>query len=153
MPFISKIEARAYARATEIVERIETAVSNIFPKKIRPKISMQTTTAEGQSGNSILIVSGLIEGRENCDAILDFILGEMRLESQRALRRSIDLRLDDNCVFFLRIDKQAAYLGELKLTDNADVISIRFHFRNYPRSRREEVIQMIEDRLQVAGER
>lgn len=153
MPFISKIEARAYVRATEIIERVVTAVSNIFPVEARPIISITISSAEGQVGDSISIVSVLLEGRENCEAVFDFILKEMKIEGQKALKRSIELRLDDDCVFFLRIDKQVAYLEEVKITDKTDIISARFHFRDYPRCKRDDVIKMIESRLQIAGEK
>ena len=153
MPFISKIEARAYARATEILERVETAVLNLFPELMRPLISMKISSAEGQSGDVISIVSSELEGKENCQTTFDFVLSEMKRESQRALRRSIDLRLDNDCVLFLRIDKQAAYLGEVELTDKSDVISVRFHFRDYPRCKRNDATQIIENQLQIAGER
>lgn len=152
MPFISKIEARAYARATEIFERVSKAVLHIFPEDIRSNVSMTTSSAEGQAGDSIFIITGLLEGEERCEAVFNFILREMGIESKRALKRSIELRLDEGCVFFLRIDKQTAYLGEVKLTDRADVISVRFHFRDYPRCRRNDVLQMIESRLQPAEE-
>ena len=153
MPFISKIEARAYARATEILERVETAVLNLFPELMRPLISMKISSAEGQSGDVISIVSSELEGKENCQTTFNFVLSKMKRESQRALRRSIDLRLDNDCVLFLRIDKQAAYLGEVELTDKSDVISVRFHFRDYPRCKRNDATQIIENQLQIAGER
>jgi RNA binding exosome subunit len=153
MPFISKIEARAYARATEILERVETAVLNLFPELMRPLISMKISSAEGQSGDVISIVSSELEEKENCQTTFNFVLSKMKRESQRALRRSIDLRLDNDCVLFLRIDKQAAYLGEVELTDKSDVISVRFHFRDYPRCKRNDATQIIENQLQIAGER
>ena len=153
MPFISKIEARAYARATEILERVETAVSTIFPEELRSSISMTTTSVEGQSGDTISIVSGVLGTKELCERVFEFILGEIKTEGRRTLERSIDLRLDKNCVFFMRFDKQAAFLGDLKIDNEVDIISVRVFFRDYPRCKREDTVQMIERYLQDAGDR
>ena len=153
MPFISKIEARAYARATEILERVETAVSTIFPEELRSSISMTTTSVEGQSGDTISIVRGVFETKELCERAFEFILREIKEEGRRALERSTDLRLDKNCVFFLRIDKQAALLGKLKMDNDVDIISVRVYFRDYPRCKREDTIQLIERYIEDAGER
>ena len=151
MPFISKIEARAYARATELLERVETAVSNVFPEDIRVSVSLEVEKVEGQAGDSILIVKGLLENRASCEKVIDFILREIDINGRRALNRSIDLRLDDDSVFFLRLDKQAAFLGKLEITDRADIISVRVHFRDYPRCKKEEAKQMIESLILDAG--
>ena len=80
-----------------------------------------------------------------------FILREIDINGRRALNRSIDLRLDDDSVFFLRLDKQAAFLGKLEITDRADIISVRVHFRDYPRCKKEEAKQMIESLILDAG--
>ncbi len=153
MPFISKIEARAYARATEVLKRVETALIQIFPEKFRSSISIETTFVEGQAGDVISIVRGTLENKEQCKDVFDSILKDLKTEGRRALERSIDLRLDENCVFFLRIDKQAAFLGTLKMNNEVDVISIRIYFRDYPRCKRKDAIQMIKYHIQEVGER
>ena len=153
MPFISKIEARAYARATEIPERVEAAVTRIFPEELRPGVSIEKTSVEGQAGDTISVIRGSLENKEHCETTFDFILREIKTEDRRALERSTDIRIDENCVFFMRIDKQVAYLGNLTMNNEVDVVSIRIHFRDYPRCKREDAIQMIEHHIQNAGER
>jgi len=151
MPFVNKIEARAFARATEISERVTASIQSIFPEYLRQKLVISKTKAEGQAGDAIIIITAVLEGQDDCEPVLRYIFEQMDSSSRRAIARSFDIRLDDDCVFFLRIDKQAAFLGNMKMTDETDVISARFRFKQYPRCKREEVILMIENHLQAAG--
>jgi RNA binding exosome subunit len=152
MPFIRKIEARAYARATEISERVSTAIQGIFPENVRQNVSISEEWAEGQSGDSISIISGLLENRTECEHSFDFMLKQMEKKDLRAIQRSLDLRLSDHCVLFLRIDKQGAFLGKIRLANTADVISTKIYFRDSPRCKKADAIVLIVKRLQDAEE-
>jgi RNA binding exosome subunit len=147
MPFIHKIEARVYSRATEIIDRVTTAILNLFPEDVRKNVSITQEKVEGQSGDDICILSGLLKVQDACELTFDFILNNMEKKDRRTLKRSLDLRLSDNCVFFLRIDKQGAYLEKIRLANNADVIRARFYFRDSPRCKKEDAMLLIEQRL------
>ena len=100
MPFIRKIEARAYSRATEISDRVSTAICGIFPEDVRQNVSFSEEMVEGQSGDSISIVTGLLDNRNECEISLDYMLKQMEKKDRRAIKRTLDLRLNNNCVFF-----------------------------------------------------
>lgn len=151
MPFVNKIEARAYARATEVLERVALSVQSVFPESLRQKLVMSKSKAEGQAGDAIIVITATLEGQENCEPVIDYVFEQMDSQSRRAVERSLDIRLDDDCIFFLRIDKQAAFLGIMKIAGESDLISARFHFKHYPRCKREEVLLLIENRLRSAG--
>jgi RNA binding exosome subunit len=148
MPFIRKIEARVYARATEITDRVATAVLNIFPEEVRKNVSISEEKAEGQSGDTISILSGELIDTEECEITFDFILNHMDKKDRRTVMRSLDLRINDNCVFFLRIDKQGAFLGKIRMTNNTDTIQVRFYFRDSPRCKKKDAMLFIERHLQ-----
>jgi RNA binding exosome subunit len=105
---------------------------------------------EGQSGDSISIITGTLDKRDECEPSFDFILKQMEKKDRRALKRTLDLRLNNNCVFFLRIDKQGAFLGKIRLADNADVIRSRIYFSDSPRCKKKDAISLIEKRLRDA---
>ena len=148
MPFIRKIEARAYARVTEITERVTDAVLNVFPEDLRQNVLVTEERAEGQSGDKIFIITGVLDNSEECDRTFSFILNSMKKSDHGTIKRSLDLRLDDNCVFFLRIDKQGAFLGKIRLADNADVIRAQIYSKDSPKCKPEDAIHLIEQRLQ-----
>ncbi len=56
----------------------------------------------------------------------------------------IDRRIDDDCVFYLRLDKQKAVQGEYKVAHHGDVISITGKVASHPAKKEIAVKNMIE---------
>lgn len=73
----------------------------------------------------------LPRGRSLRDA-LDRILA---LEDAPRLLAEQDRRTDDDGVFYVRVDKQAAFLGELALTDGEDCVQVRLKVECHPSTR------------------
>ena len=145
--FIDRIEARAYSRVTEIPERVESAILNIFPKDVRDRIRIERTVTEGHARNTITVISGFLNHKRSCEDTLTTLLSTLTQNERKELTRNLSQRLDDKCIFFLRIDKQAAYLERMKLATGLDVISIRIHIRQYPRCVRKNAEEFIRSRL------
>jgi RNA binding exosome subunit len=93
------------------------------------------------------VISGLLRHKRSCEDTLTTILSSISQNERKELTRTLSQRLDDKCVFFLRIDKQAAYLERVKLANGPDVISIRIHIRQYPRCVREDAEEFLRSRL------
>jgi hypothetical protein len=151
--FVGKIEARAYSRATEIADRVRSAIYNLFPEDVKSALKTTTTQAEGHSGDRILVINSTLERKKMCDRVLTHIIDALTDAERQIIETSLDDRLDDQCTLFLRIDKQAAFLEQLRLTNEPDVILLRIHLRDYPRCQREDARDMILDRLRSAGGR
>ncbi len=147
MVFIETIEARAYSRATEVVARVQQAVMTLFPDDVRARISHQTTKTEGHSQNPITVLSAVLKGSNDCDHTISYLLKRISSEEAKVILESLDQRLDETCTLFLRIDKQEAYLGRVRLAIGPDVINIQFHIRNYPRCTADDVRHFIGDIL------
>jgi len=151
MSFVAKVETRAYSRATEVSDKVVTAILNLYPEKFRELVELESTNVEGQSGDEILIVGSMLKHKKGCETTLDYILGKLEERDRRRLSNSLTRRIDRNCIFFIRIDKQRAFLDEIVLENGPDVIIVKIHIRQYPRCRQEEVIAMVEDRLRKTG--
>ena len=151
MSFVAKIEARAYSRATEVSDKVVAAILNLYPEKFRELLELESTKVEGQSGDEILIFGSKLKDKEGCETTLDYILGKLEEGDRRRLSYSLTRRIDSNCLFFIRIDKQAAFLDEIVLEKGPDVIIVKIHIRQYPRCRQEDVMKMLEDRLRATG--
>lgn len=151
MTFVTKIKARAYSRATELPERVESAILNLIPEDFRKDVDVSTTDVEGHSGDDRQIVVVQLKKKPWCEATLDYIFSGFDDRDRRRVQNSLLRRLNVNCLFFLRIDKQAAFLGKIALADGPDVISVRIDIKQYPKCRQEDAIAMLENRLQAAG--
>ncbi|MFW9961945.1 MAG: RNA-binding domain-containing protein [Candidatus Sifarchaeia archaeon] len=151
MSFVAIIETRAFSRATEVPDRVVTAILNLYPEKYRHLLEFDSTKVEGHSGNEILIIESFLRDKAGCDAALSYIFGKLDERDRSRLLNSLERRLDEHCLFFIRIDKQAAFLNNLALAKGPDVISVQVHIRQYPRCKQEDAVRMLEDRLLKAG--
>lgn len=150
--FIGKIEARAHCRSTEIKERVVSAVLALIPESFREDQAVSVTRTEGQAGDLILVVEMLVEKQKICAQILDYLFDQLSSSNRIWIVNSLEERLDERCTLFLRIDKQAAFLGRIEIATGPDVISLHIHIRDYPRCERENAREMIEKHL-LAGEK
>jgi len=151
MSFIAKIEARAYSRATEILDRVLEAILNLYPEDLRELVVFESTKVEGQSGDDILIVVSKLENEPGSEATLDYLFKRLEVRDRRSLGNSLNRRIDQNCIFFVRIDKQAAFMDNIELAKGPDVISIQIHIRKYPKCRQNDAIAMLKERIREAG--
>jgi len=150
MSYFARVEARAYSRATEIVERVNAAVLNVFPEELRSKVQMTSTRTEGYNQIPIVVIAATTEDKPSSETTADYLLRTLSSTDRETLLSTIRQRLDDRCVLFIRLDKQAAYLGRLQLATESDVISIQLHIRQYPRCIQEKAITFIQERLAAA---
>ncbi len=151
MTFVAKIAARAYSRATELQERVQSAILNLFPEEFRKDVELNTSDVEGHSGDDMQIVVAKLKKKIWCESTLDHIFSSFDNRDRRRVQNSLMRRLNVNCLFFLRIDKQAAFLGRIALADGPDVISVRIDIKQFPKCRQEDAMTMLENRLQAAG--
>lgn len=147
--FVNRFEARAHSRATEVIERVQTAVLNLFPESVQESVQIAIETTEGHRQTRIDVLSAVLEDKVACDSTLSFVI-EMLSETDRlAIIRSLPLRLDDQCILFLRIDKQESFLGRIQLAKDPDVISVKMHLKQYPRCKPLDVETFLVERFQL----
>jgi RNA-binding protein len=152
MSYFAKVEARAFSRATEIVERVNAAVLNIFPEDLHNKVQVTITATEGYNQIPIIVIAARTGDKTSSEAAGNYLLRALSPNDREALMATIRQRLDDRCILFIRLDKQAAYLGHLQLATEPDVISAQVHIRQYPRCNQEKAITFIQERLATAEE-
>jgi hypothetical protein len=145
MPFIERIEVRAYSRATEVSSRVQEALFRIFPQDVHEHLVVTVTKTEGHNQNPIDVLSAVLEGKKNCARAFAHILEQLSPDNVSHLIDTLEQRLDDGCRLFIRLDKQEAYLGRLQLAQGPDVASVQIHMREYPKCSAVDVRQYIAD--------
>ena len=126
------IRLRAFVYATEDREKVIQAMNNLVEGE--PKISH----AEGAYGDPIEILE--ISGKR--DRIAKDIISKMPDAERKALLETLESRTDDDSIFHFRIDKQEAYLGNIRLGSGGDVIGVEMKMESYPSSRERAVENM-----------
>ena len=116
------IDLRTFCYATEDEKRVEDALRAFLPEEFELD-RMENT---GHHGDRIVVLSARVETADEMRYILDRLA---ELDEIDRILEELDERVDDNCSFFLRLDKQAAFKDEIALGDG---ITLRAKVEAYP---------------------
>lgn len=89
---------------------------------------LSVTRTEGHHANPIDIVVATVHEE---DKIIGFFR-KLEREDLEELRRTMAMRLDEACNMFIKLDKQSAFAGAVRLGTGDDVISVRVKIRAFP---------------------
>ena len=131
------VDLRAFCYATEDERRVAAALRTFLPDDA----DLERQETEGHNGDRILVLSVRLERADEVRHVLSR-LAEM--DDLDGLLDELDGRIDDNCAFFLGLDKQAAYGGDVGLGDG---LMLRGKVEAYP-AERERAIETAETALE-----
>lgn len=142
---IHHIMIRAFAHATEDSYRVEKALRLLVPEDR----AIEIYRTEGHFGNPITIFTAKIEGRRQCRRFMDILKSGLSASELTMLKDQANQRIDDSCNFYIKLDKQSAYGGAVRLAQIEDAISIRIKIETYP-AKRENAIKTMRSLLNDA---
>lgn len=115
------IEISALAHSTEVVSRVKEAMLNLVPQHLRAHAKVGETLLTGHYGNPIRRLQLRLEvGAEECAR---YIASRLSDADKRVLTATLDLRLHKSTLY-IKLSKQDAYLGEVKLYEGDDSIKV-----------------------------
>jgi RNA-binding protein len=132
---IAYIDVRLSAHATEDQEKVLQAFKNILPEGSEDKIVLEKKRLTGHHGNEITLIETKIRDKHIAQEIFEKLSQEMNILDKEALGKEFSEHLERGNIY-LRLDKQAAFLEEIKL-GQIDPIHLRIHFKN---SNPEEIV-------------
>ena len=116
------IDLRTFCYATEDEKRVEAAIRAFLPEEF----ALDRMENTGHHGDRIVVLSARVENADDMRHILDRLA---ELDDIDRVMDELDERVDDNCSFFMRLDKQAAFQDEIRLGDG---ITLRAKVEAYP---------------------
>ncbi|WP_066416258.1 RNA-binding protein [Halorubrum aethiopicum] len=116
------VDLRAFSYATEDEKRVEEALRSLLPEGAE----LDRVENVGHHGDRIVVLSARIERADGMRHVLDRIA---ELDDLDRVLAELDQRVDDNCALFMRLDKQAAFRGEIELGPG---ITVRAKVEAYP---------------------
>ncbi len=140
---IANLAFRTFAHATEDPNRVEQAL-----KFVSGAEEIQKSNSTGYHGNPIIVMEVRVTDAKSIKALFR----SLSRDDLSKLLDSLDLRLDEESFFFLRLGKQEAFLRQFKMTEGEDVIAIRGKVKSYPQSR-ENAMEVMKKYLQSEVER
>lgn len=123
------VDLRAFCYATEDDQRVEAALRTFLPEGVE----LDRAASAGHHGDRILVVSARVERADEMRHVLDRLA---ELDDIDSVVEELDERVDDNCAFYLTLDKQAAFHGEIR---RGDGITFRSKVEAYPAKREKAV--------------
>jgi RNA binding exosome subunit len=123
------VDLRAFCYATEDDQRVEAALRTFLPEGVE----LDRAASAGHHGDRILVVSARVERADEMRHVLDRLA---ELDDVDSVVEELDERVDDNCAFYLTLDKQAAFYGEIR---RGDGITFRSKVEAYPAKREKAV--------------
>jgi len=134
---IGYIDIRVFAHATEEVDRVLNAVRNVLSPELIDVVVFKKTNLTGHHGNPIILFETRIKEENAARTVFEKLSLGLSTLDKGLLDSEIDQHLDKGNLY-VRLDKQSAYLNELKLS-SADPIHFRIHFKKHSQ---EEVIDV-----------
>ena len=129
---IASIEIVTYSHATENTERVLKALRNILPETMLEEVEFGEEELTGYYGNPIKILRARVTEKEAINQIVALFASNLSSSDKLSLGQEMRLKDERDRDLFIRLDKQAAYLGKMQLSSR-DPIKIRFRFKLHPK--------------------
>ncbi len=127
-PPIAYMDIRVSAHATEDPQKVQAAVRNLLPDELAETLVFETTYLTGHYGNPIILFTAKLTEKKLLPAALERLGAGLNSLDKEELCRDFKLHLEKGNLY-LRFDKQSAYLGNIKFTQN-DPVHFKIHFKN-----------------------
>jgi RNA binding exosome subunit len=131
------IDLRTFCYATEDEKRVEEALRSFLPEEYE----IERVENKGYHGDRIVILSARVENADDLRHVLSRL---SELDEIDRLLSELDDRVDDNCSFFVRLDKQAAFKADVRLGEG---ITLRAKVEAYP-AKREAAVENARNALE-----
>ncbi|TKX60133.1 RNA-binding protein [Halorubrum sp. SS7] len=136
------VDLRAFSYATEDVKRVEQALRSLLPEDVE----LDRVENVGHHGDRIVVLSARVERADEMRHVLDRL---SELEDLDRVLDELDERVDDNCALFLRLDKQAAFRGDIRLGPG---VTVRTKVEAYPAKKEKAVANARETLSRLADD-
>ena len=126
---VAYIDIRVFAHATEDPERVLTATRNALPIESIDTVTFKRSNLTGHHGNPITLYETKIKEKKLVQAAFERLCSGLSVLDKEALANDIKQHLDKGNLY-VRLDKQCAYLNELRL-GSTDPVHLRIHFKKH----------------------
>lgn len=120
---VQHLEITTFVHATEDHVKVVKAVSNLFPEDVDlpPYEEVKLT---GVFGDQLTTLKWVLKNRRPATEVFNKVVMGLPSIDLLELTESLDSRIDENKNMYMRVDKQKAFLGVMKL-ENHDPIRLK----------------------------
>ncbi len=141
------IRVSTFAHATEDPEKVLEAMGTFFPEDIPSEdIEFEILETEGYFGNPIKVINAEVKRGRSVKKMLENLKNLLSEEDKEYLLENLEEKVDETGTFFIRFNKQKAYLGEVAVGEGEDVIQVKIKVKAFP-MKKETVVKTIKEWL------
>lgn len=126
------VDLRAFCYATEEEDRVEHSLRHYLPDEY----PVEREWSEGHHGDPIIVLSARVDNADDVRHVMHRVL---EAGERERIVNEIEDRVDDDCSFHLRLDKQRAFAGESALGEG---LHLRAKVEAYP-AKREKAVEAV----------
>jgi len=141
------IRVSTFAHATEDPEKVLEAMGIFFPEDVPSEdIEFEILETEGYFGNPIKVINAELKRSKSVKKMLEHLKELLNEEDKEYLLENLEEKVDETGTFFIRFNKQKAYLGEVAVGEGEDVIQVKIKVKAFP-MKKETVVKIIKEWL------
>jgi len=141
------IRVSTFAHATEDPEKVLEAMGIFFPEDVPSEdIEFEILETEGYFGNPIKVINAELKRSKSVKKMLEHLKELLNEEDKEYLLENLEEKVDETGTFFIRFNKQKAYLGEVAIGEGEDVIQVKIKVKAFP-MKKETVVKTIKEWL------
>lgn len=123
-----RLEMQASVHATEDEAKVRQAIENLFPGDVRNTLEFNITTLRGHYHNPIIRIVTQLTEPLHIEQTLTAIGQQLPSEDCREIEATLASRINQKGQLFLRLNKQEAYQGRVRLINRGDSIRLVVRF-------------------------
>jgi RNA binding exosome subunit len=125
---VKGLEISVFSHATEDESKVERAVMNVLPKDIS-NIKRKFMRLFGYFKDPIILMRFNLSKNKDATNVLVSVIKSLTNLDALKLINEVEERMDEKHNFYIRLDKQKAYSGNISLKQT-DSIRLKFIFRS-----------------------
>jgi RNA binding exosome subunit len=124
---IQHLEITTFVHSTEDHIKVVKAVSNLFPKEVELP-SYEEVKLSGVFGDDLKMLKWVLKNRQPATEVIDNIIKTLNSVDHLELTESLETRIDENKNLYIRLNKQKAFQGVIKI-EKKDPIRLKARLR------------------------
>ncbi len=142
------VRLTTFIQATEDEDKVLDAIATFIPEEIDgDDIIFDIDETKGFFGNPIKVINVEIKRSRAVRTFLEHFKELLSEEDRGYLLEHLDEKVDEEGTFYIRFNKQKAYLGDVEIDEGADVVQVRIKVKAFP-MRKEAVVKAVREWLE-----
>lgn len=112
---VSLIEIQSIVHATESREKVLKAIKNVLPDQCHGLIKLSEQRLKGHYNNPITLFKFKLDDQRAIKAFIESLAARLDPSDKEYLSENIGRHLSEDGRLYLRLNKQSAFLGQIKL--------------------------------------